>query len=242
MEKVERHFLYSGILHVGILAFLAIRVAFFPTEIKKMERSVRVDVVALPDKITAAEPLQEKSENKPEPQPSPKLKKEIVEKAKPKEEPTVDLLKKEVLKQKPKDLSKSQDSAIDRLKSIAKIKAKVEQKNQQLIKGNVINEGSSLTGLMKLKHDEYLERLDNHIKSFWNLPEWLNNQNLKAIFRIRFNATGNLIDLTVLRSSQNEIFDQKAKESIEKSMPVPPPPDNLVDYYETRGLELRFPD
>lgn len=242
MEKIDRSFLYSGILHLGLITFLAIKVAFFPTELKPVERSVRIDVVALPDKIiptevkpaekstSTAEPA--KTKKAPEPTPTPK----------PKEEPpALNIKKKDSPKETPKEISKTQDSAIDRLKALSKIKSKVEQKKQEF-KGNIVNAGSSLTGLMKIKHDEYLEKLDDHIKSFWNLPEWLNNQNLKAILRVKFNASGDLTDITIVKSSNNEIFDQKAKESIEKSMPVPAPPEDLADYFQLRGLELRFPE
>ena len=244
-------FLYLSVaFHLSIFTVLTVKILFFPGESPDYTQAVRIDVVALPEKNVeppkpepaekTPEPVKEPEPPKPEPKPEPPKPKpkKIVKKPKP-------LVPKKKAPKKPKPVEKVEDeqnSALARLKALQKLKDQKKKDQPQEFKGNQISKGNSLTGLAKLHHESYLDDLDSHIRSFWNLPEWLANGNLKARIMLQIGKNGDIQGKTFVMKSGNDLFDQHVVTTLEKANPLPAPPANLVDFYATKGVEIRFPE
>lgn len=258
------YLLSSLFVHLVLVLVLLFRIFIFPSERPEMIRAVRVDLVALPDKDpqegqqgsppvpSAAEKPNEKPAEKPKDTPKAEEKDVFVEKKTDKKKdkkPEPEKKPESATEPKTKD---QQNAALDRLKAMAKIKelkskkdaeAKAaSEKEGQQYKGNVLSEGNSLTGVEKLQHDQYLGKLDSHIKNNWKLPAWLANKSYATSVLVRFDEKGLVLDKRVVRSSGNSAFDSEALQAIANSVPFPEPPEHLVSYFKVRGIELRFPE
>ncbi len=237
--------------HGAILALLTIKILFFPSEAPEYKQAVRVDVVALPEKNTEPpkphpkppEPVKEKQ--KPKPKPKPPKPKPKLPKPKPKKPKPKPIVKKPKPK-KPNKVKDDQDSAIARLKALQKIKEQEKTKDDPIqkieYKGNQLSKGNSLTGMAKLHHQDYLDKLDAHIRSYWNLPEWLASGNLRASILLQINKDGAIKGKQFVSKSGNDLFDQHVVSTLEKASPLPTPPAALIDFYATKGVEIRFPE
>jgi colicin import membrane protein len=246
--------LASVFLHLTLVLLFTVKSIFFTTEPIDYSAAIRVDLVGLPDKLdpsTILPPKQEKAEAPPSPaepkptEPAPPAKMpEKVDKAEPKEP---------VMAQKPKekDFKKQQNEALNKLKAMAALdkikKDSVQNQKSDLpanyqVKGNVLSPGTALTGLDRINHESYLSALDQHIKQFWSLPEWLASQDLKAQVRVQIDRSGNLVGKKLVRSSGNSTYDDYALETIERSVPFPKPPDKLSAIMEVNGFLVGFPE
>ncbi len=240
-----RYFIYLSVgFHAVVFLFLTVKVLFFPDQAPEHRQSVRIDVVALPEKVT--EPPKPPAAT---PKPAPKLekakpkevkKKPVAKKAKPKK-PKAKL--KAPAENKKKRVKDDQSSAIARLKALQKLKSKNTNKTKEIeYKGNAISKGNSLQGLEKLHHNSYLDEVETQVRTHWNLPEWLANGNLKARVLLLVRKNGVISEKSFVVKSGNDLFDQYVIDTLEKSSPLPPPPSNLVDFYSTTGFEIGFPE
>ena len=229
-------FLSAG-FHIVIFVVLTVKILIFPTEIPEHKSAVRIDVVALPEKNPTPKPAPQPVKK----QPTPVAKKQPPKPKAPKKKPKK---KKKIVKKKKPSLKKvkeEQSSALARLKALQKInKSKNEKENQ--FKGNNLSKGNSLTGLEKLHHESYQGELETHIRSHWNLPEWLANGNFKATVLIKINRNGGILAKLFVLKSGNELFDHQVKTTLEKANPLPAPPNNLASYYANKGIKVNFPE
>jgi len=258
-ESLKRYALISLGLHFAVLIVLTVRAFFLPSEPIFLERAVRVDIVGLPDKVRelpqdVKKSIQETAKAEAEPPPEP---------AKPPQEPAKPAPTKEApkvaLPNKPKapDLSQSkaaQSSALKRIEALKRLEAeskaaerrelgeKLAATQSNLIKGNEVSPGSSLTGIAKIENDEYLNDLDKHVKKHWDLPNFLARANLRASVLIHLDERGFVVKKEMTRSSGNQIFDQTVLASIERASPFPQPPKRLVNLFMVEGIVLGFPD
>ncbi len=242
-DEFQRNVLLSILFHVILFALLVVRTVFFPSEPIQYERAIRVDLVALPDKVQTQQPAPPRPqstpapvvEKKPEP-PPPKPK------PPPPEKPKVDLSKKRVDQAK-----RQQEQALERLQALERVKQQQAQRPEPPpqpveYKGNVLSPGTALTGLNKLQHEAYIDEIDSHVKRHWNLPEWLANGNFRAHVVIKINHRGFVTSIEFRVSSGNSIFDERVVATIQQASPFPEPPQKFVDILEVNGIELRFPD
>ncbi len=241
-------------LHIALVAVFSIRATFFEPQQINYAAAVRVDIVALPDKITAQQlpPKQEKT-SKSEPKTIPK--------SPPKEMPAEKPLK--VVRKDPEEIKLNkekvkQKEALEKLKTMAAIEeikkeAEKEQSKKMAgigdtkpplskIKGNVISPGTALTGLSRLQHDSYLASLDQQIKQNWVLPEWLAKKSLRAQARLKIDEKGRVLSREITLSSGNSSYDELALETIDKSAPFAPPPEKFVSLVAVSGLLIGFPE
>lgn len=245
-DDFSKNIAISIAFHVIIFLFLTVKVLFFPSESENLQSSVRIDVVALPDKVMpkpAAPPAE------PEPAPikkeEPKKeapKKKIVKKEKPKKKKvSLEKKKKKKKKTKEKEVKKEQDSAIARLKALKNLREKNKKSKKPDFKGNQVIKGNSLSGLEKLHDESYKSDLETHIKSHWVLPEWLREGNYQAVVVILISKTGDITKKTFLTASGNKLFDEQVLSTLEKASPLPKPPSNLIDLYSNKGIRVSFP-
>ena len=214
------------------------------------QRAVRVDIVAMPDKVQKIV--------KPKPKPEVKAEK-AKEKAKPKEvvkkEAKKEVAKKTVKKvekvaAKPKiaakvnseELKKSELSAFEKLAALKASQEKEEiQEKQKAIAGNRVAKGTDLVGIEKIEYSNYKSTLHAAISAEWDLPKWLLEGELRAIAHIKINEDGNLTYKKIVSSSGNTIYDEKVMEAIEDSAPFSPPPEKFKKIVFYEGVQLAFP-
>ncbi len=245
-----KYFLISLSLHLSLFLVFAVKVVLFPMERLEHTRAVRVDFVALPDKdpeigtpgeeTPAPETVEKPQAIKPEPKPVVKVeekpKEKLPEKTKKPPEKTASKV----------DIKDQQSAALQRLSALSRIKKNKATDASKLegvtVKGNRVSEGNALTGVEKIEYNRYLSDLDLHIKKNWHLPEWLTDKKLTAAVFLRFDEAGQILEKKLVRSSGNKDFDNEALQAVVSSVPFPAPPENLISYFKSQGIELRFPE
>lgn len=267
-DKIGKAIGVSVALHVIAVAAFTIKTVFYPSEPLVLEETIRVDIVSLPDKsmqklppMPVTEPVAPQPPAPPAPEPvkpaEPEAPKPVeakpeapkpVEVAKPKPEPAKPA---PVQPDSPKvNLNKAkqdQAAALKRLEALQKIEqmmksdqAKAAASKPQPVKGNQVSNGASLRGIARMEHQNYLRTVDGAVKGNWALPGWMRSSNLSAKVRLFVDAQGNIVKKTVTRSSNNEVFDERALAAIEAASPLPAPPESLAGVLAVDGIELEF--
>ncbi|WII70581.1 TonB family protein [Bdellovibrio sp. 22V] len=270
-EQLFRGVGVSFAVHALILSFFILKAAFFTPEAIDFTQAIRVDMVGLPDKVAQLpqtpakeeakqtlpdkDPVQEKPVEKTPEKPPEK----VVEKKAPapKPEPVKPVAKKDDGINIEKVKSKQQ-SAIEKLKAMAaleKIKEDVAAEKKktppgngksanggQVVKGNVLSPGTSLTGLTKLQHDSYAADLDRHIKQSWALPEWLAKRDFKAQAKVFIDSRGNILGRKIVKSSGNPSYDEEVLATIDRAAPYPAPPEKFLAIVSVDGILIGFPE
>ncbi len=235
--------------HIALILIFTVKTVFFSGEAINYETAIRVDLVALPDKVSSAEtpPLRPETklpEAKTPPKPEP-----VKAKAEPKAPvtPPVPVV----------DSKQKQKAALNKLKAMEALEnlknedqreskassaAPTKKTGEVKYKGNILSPGTEITGLNKLQHEEYIALLDRHIKENWTLPEWLAKKNLKAQIRVRIDDKGRIISKQLVRSSGNPAYDDIVKATIEKSEPFPVPPEKFSAVVSVNGILIGFPE
>lgn len=240
-DPFSKFILISLGFHGIILVALTVKVMFFPADDVDFKEAVRIDVVALPEKVKdqpkppKVEPMPMVVAKKDPPKPMPMKPKPM--KPKPMKPMPMVIAKKPV-----KKLKDQQNSALDRLKQQQSINKLKEQAKKPIeYKGNAISKGDGLEGIEKLKDTSYRADLQRHIKGHWNLPEWLANANLEAKIRVKIGRRGEIIAKVFVEKSGNDVFDQQVLTALDESNPLPPPPSSMLTYYATKGARIAFP-
>jgi colicin import membrane protein len=244
-DKFTRAVLLSVAAHILLVAGFTVRAVFFPSTPLVFENAVRVDLVALPDKLTP-EP-QAPPAPLPAPAPAPVAKPEPPPVVKVKEEPKPDTVNLAQNKKQEKDAFKKLQQKLKAQQALEKIQADLEaqkriQKAAAVFKGNQISKGSELTGLSQLQYDNYVSGLKNRLHANWTLPEWLAQKKLDAQALVRFDDHGNIVFKQIVKSSGNPSFDELVLSAIQKSSPLPAPPAKLAKLFSSEGLMIGFPE
>jgi TonB family protein len=134
-------------------------------------------------------------------------------------------------------------AALDRIKNeVGEEKRKKPDKTGTKVAGNQLHAGNALTGLDKIEFDRYFDDLHQKVLDNWSIPQWLADMPLKAQVQILLDEKGFVTKKTLLKSSGNQIFDNKVLAAIESSSPLPVPPARLVGKLSTSGIILNFPE
>jgi colicin import membrane protein len=224
----------SLIVHGTLFAVLLLRTVFFPSQAINYEAAIRVDVVGMPEKNRRLpDPVKEK-------------------KAEPKKEGIDKVLTK---KKKPakkivalKNSKPSRDQLLKRFEALhdiektKKAKPKKGTQGDGLVRGNRLSPGTALKGLSKLNYESYIGSLDQHVKKYWLLPEWLADSDLKAQALILLDDKGYVVRKMLVQPSGNQTYDNLVLEAIDKASPFPMPPDKFVDIVAVDGIVFGFPE
>lgn len=245
-NELSKALVWSLGLHGILFVILAVRAVFLPSQSIELENAIRVDLVALPDKLKKTESeaafspsettsLQKKESTKP---PPPKVQLDNLKKVKPNQI--------KVTKQK-------QEIALKQLESMARLeKALLEARKQSSstppnetvatpqFKGNQLSKGTSPTGITRMDHQIYLRSIESKVRQNWNVPRWLANASLKTKVRLFIDSFGKVTKTEILLSSENNDFDSSVLRAIQASMPFSAPPDNLVNILSIDGAIIDF--
>ena len=253
-SKVE--ILLSAFAHMAFFAMFYLQIFF--TQNGKLtfqdleNQSIKVDMVALPDKTQKTLEPEVMSELKTQEAEQPKkVDSKETEFKKAEEKPLVAdnspvFLKKDKTKKEP--VKAKQDKAIDRLKkqsALDRIKSELQKESlqkikSQTIKGNQISKGNSLTGLSRLTAESYSQNVQRIIRSNWALPNYLRNKNLSTVVDLKIDNLGNVTSKEIYRSSGNSTFDDLVLATIERSTPLPKPADEISQYFFSQGYRIEF--
>ena len=238
---------------VSVYFFISPEIDLFKKKHTYIKNAVRVDSIGLPElKKRSAKAKTDTSSKKPivkKPKKkqvkkvvkkkTTKLKKKVKKKAKIKL-PVSQLEKNAVDKKK---LQQQQSAAIDKLKameSIDQIKREIEETPSY--KGAKISEGTSDTGeeVRDFEVVKYFTLLISHINMYWNLPQELAAQNLRAKVYVEMSNNGTIFKKQIKESSGNEEFDVRVLEAIERASPFPRPVPS-VQKQLADGMVFGFP-
>ncbi len=234
-EIFKKMLVTSFVFHVILFLAFAFKTLILPNESLTLDPAIRVDLVALPDKVAKLPPP---------PTPAKPQEKAIESKIK-KNEPIVLHPKHEV-----------KESAIDKIRKMQKMEqlendvrrqeakeraARQAKAREILLKGNSVSPGSALHGLAKAEFNEYLVQIHQKVKENWNLPEWLQNEKLKATVIVYMDYRGVVIRRLLEKSSGDSRFDDYVIKAVDDSSPFPAPPSKFVDLVRVDGIVLGFP-
>ncbi len=227
---------------------MIVKVTLFPTQEINFAEAIRVDMVGLPEKYdsnTLPEKIEEpvKPEEKKLPEKVTEQKPKAEEK-KAEEKKAPDTVKIDKAKNKQKEaLEKLKKmSAIEKIKQDVQNEEKRKQANEKLIKGQVISKGTALTGLAKIQSNEYLSRLDQKIKTNWQLPQWLIGKPLKTKILLKIKPNGEIADRQIYQSSGNPTYDEYSLLAVDKSAPFPVVPEKFTEVFSEDGVIIGFPE
>lgn len=236
MDQFHRWLLLSLLSHgIGFLIFIIYQ-SFSPTpESKVFQTAIRVDMVALPDKVVEY-PLPTAANSDSSPRDS-----------KP---PTVKSESKNAKKSSPSKVDRygvsrqlRQWQALEKLESDLKESEEALTKMRQIVfKGNKIMAGQALRGIEKLEAEDYVARVEQHVKSFWTLPQWLKSRPYRAKLLVKWDTNGIPVLIQLVETSGNEEFDQYVFETIQKATPLPSPPEKFTLLVRQQGVIFGFPD
>ncbi|PIS11053.1 MAG: energy transducer TonB [Bdellovibrio sp. CG10_big_fil_rev_8_21_14_0_10_47_8] len=244
-QTLNRYVKISLLLHAAVLLIFTVDAVFFTDEPIQFEQSVRVDLVALPDKISkemppaAAEKTPEKkAEEKSSP---PPVEKKVKLPNKKTDTEAVNL-------DKTKNKQKLAMEKLKQMQALEEIQKELDKEAQKKaganikFKGNVISPGTALTGIQRLQADTYLEQVHSHMVANWFLPEYLRKRRLRTDVLVKFDQNGQILSKEVVRSSGNPTFDDFVLTAIQKSSPVPAPPAKFMRISEVEGFLFKFSD
>lgn len=207
----------SLFLHATLAFFLIIKVTFFsPDTLPPHKKIIRVDIVDLPKKY-----FQKTTMNK-----------KAVKSTKPKRKSRINL----------KKVMSAQKRALEKIKKSRPRTTDLLALKEQSFKGNILNPGTALKGLHRIQHNTYLNKVDSHVKQYWNLPQWLSEGDFKAHVVVYLDKRGFVTKVSFSKPSKNSLFDKKIVEAIRKASPFPEPPQKFENILAVDGIELRFPE
>lgn len=237
---------FSFIAHVAVILFMVVKVTLFPTQEINFAEAIRVDMVGLPEKYDT-NTLPEKVEDPIKPE-EKKLPEKVTEKSKAEDKKPKDKIPDTIKIDKAKNKQKEALDKLKKISAIEKIKQDVlneekrKQENEKLIKGQVISKGTALTGLAKIQSNEYLSRLDQRIKTNWQLPQWLIGKPLKTKILLKIKPNGEIADRQIYQSSGNPTYDEYSLLAVDKSAPFPPVPEKFTEVFKEDGVIIGFPE
>ncbi len=243
-DSFSRAVWISICVHAVLFVTVSVKNVFFKGEPMVYENAIRVDLVALPDKLPPAEEARPQPVDPPPPdvKPSPPVR---AEKAPPKELPKQeDAINLEKVREKKEQTAMKKLKQMDAFEKIRK-QLEADQRIKaaaKIFKGNQLSNGTELHGLSKLDHDNYIANVKKTIYQNWDLPEWLAHKDLKAQVLARFDERGNLIYKQIIKSSGNPSYDDAIMTAVQKSSPVPVPPEKLTKIIGQEGILIGFPE
>ncbi len=220
--------------------------------IKLIQSSVRVDMVALPQRtLKELAAIQSRpasvAAKKEEVAPAPKRVEvpdkgnEFLKKGK--------VVKKKSLAELLKGYSAKKEVA-KKVKKVSQPQEGLSNKEKRLLEGliksgNKVQEGDSLVGNgsaeVSTAVESYARKLSQVIKPFWTIPSYLADKELQTRIRVFISSEGRVVRATVYESSGDEEYDKRALEAVKKASPFPVPEEKISKSVLSGDILLGFP-
>lgn len=246
-------------LHIVVVAlFMLVSYVFLQDQLnirkenlKLVEASVRVDMVALPDRtlkeLRSLQQLQKSVPKKAEPvvtksAPVPSDGKEFIDTKKAPKKSLSDMLKKYSDKKvkQAKEVKKKKNANSNGLsgKDLSKLTELVK-------KGNKVKAGVALAGgdsqAILTALEEYSAKLPEIVRPYWKLPSYLIEQDLRCRIRIFLKKDGSILRKSIFKSSGDDEYDQKAMSAIKQVKSFPEVPKSIQAKVLRGAIVLAFP-
>jgi colicin import membrane protein len=151
-------------------------------------------------------------EPKPKPKPRPKAKPKPAPKAKPRPEPTPQKSLDDVMRELQRKAGPA-DEVVPRPRQVARA-------------GAVAGAAGSGTARVDPATAGWLRRARIHVRRGWVLAPGFRTQDLEAHVQVRLDARGNVVgEPRITRRSGNPWYDDSVVRAIQKSSPLPAPPE-----------------
>lgn len=162
------------------------------------------------------------------PKPTPPAPKPVAKPVpKPAPTPTVTHEKATEVKEEPKKPAAQKQSA-QQLKAIQKLKSLGLSSIQQAVDSNQKEAASAAQAAEILSMEQkYMGLIQQTVRSNW-INQFNPNAQLTAILKIKLDKSGDVLSAIVEHSSGNAAFDRQAILAVQKSSPLPLPPDASV--------------
>lgn len=218
---------WSVIFHLLILVFLVSKGILLPEKRIQYIPTLRVDIVGLPeilkkdlpgmsDDVSKGKEADKSEMDTPSDDLSPKGKKAVRQ--------------------------KKMNTALAKIKALQKISQSLKNKPPALIKGNIVSDGTSLSGEARESAEpNYFDKVLEQVKMNWTLPVWLARQNLSAQILIFIDSNGRIQGMKYVKKSGNQQFDDEVDRTLNSSQPFPPPPAQIAGSTLRNGILLGFP-
>lgn len=228
----NKPFAYSFGLHVLLVVFIIIAALhhednfFFGTAVRSPQQIQIVNAtLVLPQPsmskvITPTPPATASKPTPPTPTPS--------EATKVKSAPTpIPQSKEGQIQQKQKKPAQPKQST-QQIQAIQKLKSLGLSSIQQSVESNQKEAASAAQAAEMLTMEQkYMGLIQQTVKSNW-INQFNPTDQLQATLKIKLDANGNVLNVTVVQSSGNANFDRQAVLAVQKSSPLPMPPDPNV--------------
>jgi colicin import membrane protein len=202
---------------------------------------------------------------KPTEKPKPKATPKPTEKPKPKAtpKPTKKPEKKDLDKEKERilkdiqrqkvldELKKDKSEPVDEFEN--EITEEIGQERKLAMQDDIITDGEPNSGgsssstssggsaISPLIIQTYTTEVHRKIRRNWTIPPGVPmDENLATSLVFKVEQTGKVIDVRIVSSSGNSVFDNYCRQAIIKSSPLPPPPSELSEEAKKSGLEITF--
>ena len=235
-DALKKGIKWSIVFHVALVFIVVVKPVFFPDA--PYIPSLRVDLVELPQ-ILKKDLYKVKDAGTAKPK--EEAKKEEIETAPEKVEPKSNemALQKKAKKKRKKKIN----SALARIKALAKLETTPDERNGVQVRGNQLSPGQSTDADARESAEaSYNDIVKQQIYAKWLLPSYLQNRDLKALVLIKIDARGNIVEIVFRKESNNRRFDEMVVECLNSASPITPPPDNVRDLALSKGFLLGFPE
>lgn len=233
-------------IHIALLLFGYSSHFFWSNDIQ-YQPTIRVDMVDLPKKFQEKMKLLPKTKEAQTKDPKIAKKTKAQEKNIEKKKPL-----KKAINLKKRDAKDRAKSALDRLKAVQRLKQQSKRKKNQetaisKIAGNIKSEGvavsaKELNNKQKIEYNSYIYEVDQHVKSHWSLPRYLDAENLSTRILVKIDSGGHVIHKRIVASSGNSNYDDIVIKAVESASPFPPPPNKFAGIFKNEGFEFGFPE
>jgi TonB family protein len=79
------------------------------------------------------------------------------------------------------------------------------------------------------------------VRTYWELPKWLRDQNRAAKVMVYLDSQGRLKSYEFIQPSGSEPFDSEVKRTLQAAAPFPVPPGGISGDIAKQGILLGFP-
>ncbi len=107
--------------------------------------------------------------------------------------------------------------------------------------GSASSTSSGGSAISPLIIQTYTNDIHRKIKRNWTIPPGVPmDEGISTSLVFKVEPSGKVIDVKIVSSSGNSVFDNYCRQAIIKSSPLPPPPSELSEEAKKSGLEITF--
>jgi len=191
---------------------------------------VQVDVVGLPDELIKDKtnpllPEVSKPETKAQqPVESKKVQKDVMDDllSKPKKDKSASKQNRE---KEQEDALKEALEEARREQALKGLQTKSGEKGRGKIKGNILSQGTSSTGIVGTAKDKYVGILTESIKQQFNIFSWQQKKGLVAEVKLMLLPNGRVKWRKIVKPSRDIMYDSAVLQAIDDAQPFPIPED-----------------